>query len=74
MSDEAVLRLDVLSRHKKKLELLQGSDQHDGGLHVGEAVGRALTPPGKPERREGDCWSALALLLGEPLRVEAAGV
>ena len=69
-----MLRLDVLSWHKKKLELLQGSDQHDGGLHVGKAVGRALTSPGKPEWREGDRWSALALLLGEPLRVKTAGV
>ena len=74
VSDEAMLRLDILSWHKKKLELLQGSDQHDGGLHVGKTVGRALTPPSKPKRREGDCWSALALLLGESLRVEAAGV
>lgn len=50
VSDEAVQWLDVLPGHQKELELLQGSDQHDGGLYVGEAIGGALTSPSKPVR------------------------
>ena len=74
VSNKTVLRFDILSRHQKKFELLHGSDQHDGSLHIGEAVGRALTPPSEAKRWESDCGSALALLLGETVWVKPAGV
>ena len=68
--DQPMHRLDLLTRYQHDLELLNGSDQHDRGLQVGEAVGGTLTPAREAERWEDDAGSAFAPLLREAVRVK----